>query len=279
MTSNQTVLRLLMLLVALALAAPAVIAPAVAAPDEVVCKPQYEYCVEVDGAFPPDARFYSGDARGKFLIDIPSQQKSLLIDLPSKKVVNVARNNVKPDTAVSGVMRVIDPGTSASPAYALSIEGPILRFNTDTSKVRVMKVTQRPPIVGPVEFDKLVADRMEYREGMKAYTPNKTAIDAIKANKKPVEIEAYFGTWCPHCLGYMPKFLRVMQDTANPNIKLKLVGVPTNFGALEGPWQGKNIQAIPAIMVNYQGKELTRLSAAEGVLPEEELASLLKTLP
>lgn len=271
--------RALFLLAALALAVPALVLPATAAPDEVVCKPNYDFCIEVDGAFPPDARFYVGDARGKFLVDIPSQQKSLLIDLPSKKAVAVARNNVKPDTAVAGAMRVVDPGAMASPAYALSIEGPVLRFNTDTSKVRILKVTERPPIVGPVKFDDLVADRIEYREGMKAYTPSKTAIDSLKANKKPVEIEAYFGTWCPHCKLYMPKFLRVIQDAANPNIKVSLIGVPKNFGAEAGPWQGKNIQAIPAVMVNYQGKELTRLSAAEGVLPEEELAQLLKTLP
>jgi thiol-disulfide isomerase/thioredoxin len=279
MTPKRFDRRALLLLAALLMAAPAALVPLTAAPDEVVCRPNYDFCIEVDGAYPADARFYVGDARGKFLVDIPSQQKSLLIDLPSKKAVTVARNNVKPDSTTAGALRVVDPGAAASPAYALSIEGPILRFNTDTSKVRILKVTERPPIVGPVEFDALVADRIEYREGMKAYSPNKTAVDAIKANKKPVEIEAYFGTWCPHCKLYMPKFLRVIQDAANPNIKLKLVGVPKNFGAEEGPWQGKNIQAIPAVMVSYQGKELTRLSAAEGVLPEEELASLLKTLP
>ncbi|HKQ98645.1 MAG TPA: thioredoxin family protein [Candidatus Polarisedimenticolia bacterium] len=256
----------------------AVMTPLTAAADEVVCKPNYDFCIEVDGSFPPDARFFVGDARGKFLVDIPSQSKSLLIDLPSKKAVTVPRNNVKPDGA-AGAVRVVDPGVSGAPAYALSIEGPVLRFNTDTSKVRVLKVTERPPIIGPVTFDTLVADRIEYREGMKAYEPNKTAIDAIKASKKPVEIEAYFGTWCPHCKMYMPKFLRVIQDAGNPNIKLTLVGVPKDFGNKEGPWAGKNIQAIPAVMVKYQGNELTRLSAAEGVLPEEELAALLKTLP
>jgi thiol-disulfide isomerase/thioredoxin len=278
MTLKRSIRRALFLLAALAFAATAAPLPLVAAPDEVVCHANYDFCIEVDGSFPPDARFFVGDARGKFLVDIPSQQKSLLIDLPSKKAVSVPRNNVKPGK-VAGELLVTDPGAQASPAYALSIEGPILRFNTDTSKVRILKVTERPPIVGPVEFDKLVADRLEYREGMKAYTPDKTMIDAIKAVKKPVEIEAYFGTWCPHCKMYMPKFLRVMQEAANPNIKLTLVGVPKNFGAEQGPWQGKNIQAIPAVMVSYQGKELTRLSAAEGVLPEQELAALLKTLP
>lgn len=270
--------RALVLLAAFALAAAAAPVPLEAASNEVVCRANYDFCIEVDGTFPPDARFYVGDARGKFLVDIPSKEKSLLIDLPSKKAVTVARNNVKPDTT-AGVVRVVDPGVSGSPAYALSIEGPILRFNTDTSKVRILKVTERPPVVGPVALDALVSDRIEYREGMKAYTPDKTMVDAIKANKKPIEIEAYFGTWCGHCKIYMPKFLRVMQDAANPNIKLNLIGVPKNFGAEEGPWQGKNIQVIPAVKVSYQGKELTTLSAADGVLPEDELSRLLKTLP
>lgn len=278
MTPKRFDRRALLVPLAFALIALAATAPLPAAPDEVVCTASYDFCIEVDGSFPPDARFYLGDARGKFLVDIPSQSKSLLIDLPSKKAVTVPRNNVKPDAA-TGKVRVIDPGSQASPAYALSIEGPVLRFNTDTSKVRVLKVTERPPVVGPVTLDALVADRIEYREGIKAYTPDRTSIAALKENKKPIELEAYFGTWCTHCKMYMPKFLRAIQDAGNPNIKLSLIGVPKNFGEQEGPWKGKNIQAIPWVVLSYKGNQVTTLNAAEGMLPEEELARLIKTLP
>jgi len=259
------------------LSAMVAVSPAPAFAADVVCRANYDFCVEVNGAYPPDARFFVGETRGKFLVDIPSQSKSVLIDLPTRRAVSVPRDSIKPDGA-DGVVKVVDPGGAGATAYALSIDGPVLRFDADTSKVRVIKVTERPPQVGPVTLEALAADRPEYREGMKAYTPDPVAIEALKKNKKPVEIEAFFGTWCPHCKEYMPKFLRVIQDAANPNIKLTLIGVPKNFGAEQGPWQGKNIQMIPSIAISYEGHELTRLSAHPGAVPEVDLATLLATI-
>jgi len=251
-------------------------APAPAA-SEVVCRANYDFCVEVNGAYPPDARFFVAETRGKFLVDIPSQSKSVLIDLPTRRAVSVPRDNIKPAGA-DGVVRVANPGLAGAPAYALQIEGPVLRFQADAAKVRVLKVTERAAQVGPITIEALAADRPEYREGMKAYRPDPVAIEALKKSRKPIEIEAYFATWCSHCKVYMPKLLRVMQDAGNPDIKLTLVGVPKNFGNEPGPWQGKSIQNIPAIMIRYEGRELTRLSAHEGAVPEVDLATLLSAI-
>jgi thiol-disulfide isomerase/thioredoxin len=267
------------IMVAATLAVMAALVPAPAAAADVVCRANYDFCVEVNGAYPPDARFFVAETRGKFLVDIPSQSKSVLIDLPTRRAVSVPRASIKPDGA-DGVVRIADPGLAGTPAYALSIEGPVLRFQADAAKVRVLKVTEREPQVGPITLEALAADRPEYREGMKAYRPDPVAIEALKKNKKAIEIEAYFGTWCAHCKIYMPKFLRVMQDAANPNIKLTLVGVPKNWGdgKMPGPWQGKNFQNVPAIMILYEGRELTRMSAHEGAVPEVDLATLLSAI-
>jgi hypothetical protein len=76
----------------------------------------------------------------------------------------------------------------------------------------------------------------------------------------------------------MPKFLRVMKDAANPNIKLTLIGVPKGFGAEKGPWEGKGIQSIPTITVRYQGKDVTRLGSHDTAIPEAELAGIISAL-
>jgi thiol-disulfide isomerase/thioredoxin len=151
----------------------------------------------------------------------------------------------------------------------------MLRFATDSSTVRVLSVLEREPVVGPIAFEALVADRAEYREAMKAYRPNLDAIATIRKLKAPIEIEAYFGSWCSHCKMFMPKFLRVMQDAATPAIHLTLVGVPKAFGAQDGPWKGKNITGIPAIIVSRKGSEMARLDAHENAEPESELAAIV----
>jgi thiol-disulfide isomerase/thioredoxin len=270
--TRRTAIRTALLLTVLALAAPAT-----ARATDIVCHANYDFCVEVDGKFPQDARFFTADERGRFLVDIPSKSAGLLIDLPSRKAIAVPRNLITPD-ASPAVLKVSDNIPASATAYALSIEGPVLRFETDSAKVRVLKVLDRPPVVGAVAIDDLIADRMEYREGMKAYNPDKTSMDALKADKKPIELEAYFATWCPHCKMFMPKFLRVIKDANNANIKVTLVGVPRNFGAEKGPWEGKGIQNIPAILIKQNGKDITRLATHETAVPEVELAALLSAL-
>ena len=244
--------------------------------DTITCRPIYDFCVEVDGKYPQDARFLtSSDSRGKHMVDIPSQSITYLIDMPARKAVSIPRANVHPDAG--GTVKVDTSGAGAS-SYALEIEGPVLRFQAGDAKVRVLKVLDRPPVIGPIGMDALLADRIEYREGIKTYTPDAVAMDSIKAWKKPLEIEAYFATWCPHCKMYMPKLLRVLKDANNPNIKVTLVGVPKNFGMEKGPWEGKNIQGIPAVMVKYEGKEVTRLGALESSVPEVEIAGIMNAI-
>ena len=36
---------------------------------EILCRPNVDFCVEVDGKYPRDARFFTSEARGKFLAD------------------------------------------------------------------------------------------------------------------------------------------------------------------------------------------------------------------
>ncbi|HZN03462.1 MAG TPA: thioredoxin family protein [Candidatus Polarisedimenticolia bacterium] len=245
--------------------------------DTITCRAVYDFCVEVDGKYPQDARFFTApDSRGKHMIDIPSQSVSYLIDMPARKAVSIPRANVRPDG--DGVVKVDTSVASNAASYALSIEGPVLRFQTGNAKVRILKVLDRPPVIGEVGMDALIADRIEYREGIKRYTPDKVAMDAIKAWKKPMEIEAYFATWCAHCKMYMPKVLRVLKDAGNPNIKVALVGVPKNFGMEKGPWEGKGLQGIPVIIVKSEGREVTRLGTHEGAVPEVELAGIMSAL-
>lgn len=242
----------------------------------VTCRPNYDFSVEVDGVFPRDALFYQSEPRGsgRYFIDIPACKDGLLMDMGARKIFAVPRTLVsRADNGGLVVREIPAQGT----AYALAIEGPVINFKAEQKKVRIMPVLMRPPLTGPIELATLVADRPEYRAGMKAYAPHPESIDAIRKSGKPIEIEAFFGTWCGHCKEYMPKFLRVVEECKSA-IKLNLVGVPKNFGDQPGPWQGKSVQTIPTIIVKSEGREITRLGSQPGATPETELAGILKAL-
>lgn len=258
-----------------ALAALALLPASPAAAQSITCRPNYDFAVEVEGTYPKDARFYQSDARGKFFIDVPACKAGLLMDLAAKKIQSVPRDQVKP---TNGGVEVPDVAQNGAPSYAFSIDGPIIQFQAEDKKVRILPCLMRPPIVGSVEMDALVSDRPEYREGMKAYSPDATAIARINKYGRKVQIDAFFATWCSHCKDHMPKFLRVMSEVRNPNVKLNLYGVPKGFSQAPGPWQGRNINSIPAIIVKIDGREITRMGAQPGALPDAELADIFQAV-
>ncbi len=242
----------------------------------VTCQPNFDYSIEVDGNFPNNAQFYQAGARGsgRYFIDIPACKDGLLMDLGARKIFAVPRALVS-RTENGGVLIGELPAKGA--AYAFAIEGPVINFKAEQKKVRILPVLMRPPLTGPIAFDTLVTDRPEYRAGMKAYSPHPESIAAIRKAGKPIEIEAFFGTWCAHCKEYMPKFLRVVEECKSA-IKVNLVGVPKGWSTESGPWEGKNVQNIPTIIVKTEGREITRLGSQPGATPEIELAGILKAL-
>ncbi len=243
---------------------------------EVTCQPDYNFCVEVDGDYPNDARFYRLETRGKFFIDVPDMDNSFLMDLKAKKLTAVSHDRI---TRGEEILTYQDGLPADAPAYAFSIDGPIIRFEADSRKVRILRVLDRPALVGEVAVDELLADRTEYRAAMNGYTPDVTAMRAVSSYDKPLKVDIYFGTWCPHCKTYMPKILRIARDAGNSKIVFNPIGVPKNFGTEEGPWSGKKIQTIPTVIISQNGQEITRLSTHESAMPEVELAGILQAIP
>lgn len=261
---------------AVALAVLALAAPLLAFAADITCQPDYDFCVEVDGDYPTDARFYRSDVRGRFFIDIPEMDNGFLMDLKAKKLTAVPRDRI---TRSEDSLIYQDGLPADAPDLAFSIDGPVIRFQADDRKVRILRVLDRPPLVGEVTVADLLSDRPEYRAAMKHYTPDETAMREVSSYGKKVKVDIYFGTWCPHCKKYMPKILRIATDAGNSNIVFNPVGVPKNFGSEEGPWFGKKIQTIPTVIVSQNGQEITRLSTHEAALPEVELAGILEAIP
>ncbi len=255
--------------------ATALLLPCSAQAQTMVCKPNYDYSVEVDGSYPKNATLYQSTNPGMYFVDVPACKTGLLMDMKNRKVVAVPRDLVKP---VDGGVQLSDALPPTAAAYALAVDGPFVQFQAEDRKVRILRCLDRPPIVGAVDLDALVADRPEYREGMKAYTPKMDAIEAMSKYTKKVQIDAFFATWCPHCKEYMPKFLRVMSEVKNPHIKVNLYGVPKGFSQSPGPWQGRNINSIPMIIVKIDGREITRMGSQPGAIPETELAEIFQVV-
>lgn len=256
---------------ALLVAAGLFLAPSPARAEAVLCKANYDFSVEVNGEYPRNAVLYQSAESGLYFVDVPACKTGLVMDMKNRKVVAVPRDQIK---QADGTVTISDTPPAEATAYALAIDGPFVRFTAEDQKVRILRCLDRPPVVGAVEMDALLADRPEYREGMKEYTPKAESIATMAKYQRKVQIDAFFATWCPHCKEFMPKLLRVLSDTKNPNIRVNLYGVPKGFSQAQGPWQGRSITGIPTIIVKIDGHEITRLGTMPGATPEMELAGI-----
>src|SRR5262245_13823669 len=127
-----------------ALAAAPVAAPAT----DLVLQANSDYCVEIDGAYAPDARCFTTQDKGKFLVDIPSLSVTALANVKAKKAFSIPSSSVERE-AGDGRVRLTDPVPPDARAYDLSIEGPVLRFRVDQSEVRIQKASSCRSVTVP----------------------------------------------------------------------------------------------------------------------------------
>jgi hypothetical protein len=129
-------------------AAATAAAAAPAGSPQAVWRVSPDYCAEIDGTYAPDARVFVTDAKGRFLIDLPSLSTGVLVNTKSKTAVRISRWSMKYDGG-DGACRLSDPVPSDAPTFEMSEDGPDLRLRIDTSEVRLLKSSKCHSTVTP----------------------------------------------------------------------------------------------------------------------------------
>jgi thiol-disulfide isomerase/thioredoxin len=249
-------LRALLLLAACAPAAPggaSAQGAAPAAPDP-WWLPRYDFALEVDGQPSADAHFFTERDGRRLLVEVPQLPKAALLSPATKEVKVVDRSDVVIEG--DGESARLAPGADAgSPTGSFTLQGDQVVFYLGSNR---LKITPKPALEGPAKVDAILRHSPMYRRGVDEYTPDPSEISFLRSFKSQVEIEVYFGTWCPHCKVMVPKFIKTMKSAANPNIVVSYVGVPKNFGDY-APAKAKDVKGIPTFIFYKDGKEIGRI--------------------
>ena len=131
-------------------------------------------------------------------------------------------------------------------------------------------------LTGIVEAQHLVTDLNEFAEGYKSYQVDTAAITPLKSVTEPTEIIVIIGTWCPDCHRETPRFIRIMEEVANPNIKVTYIGVDRSKKDPQGLAAKYEFTRIPTFIVLQQGKEIGRIVERPTVSLEKDLAEIVK---
>lgn len=131
-------------------------------------------------------------------------------------------------------------------------------------------------LTGIVEAQHLVKDLNEFATGYKSYQVDTASITPLKELAEPTEIIVIIGTWCPDCHRETPRFIRIMEEVANPNIKVTYIGVDRTKQDPEGLAAKYEFTRIPTFIIQQKGKEIGRIVERPTVSLEKDLVDILK---
>ena len=131
-------------------------------------------------------------------------------------------------------------------------------------------------LTGVIQPQTLTTELPGYAEGFADYKVDTKAIEALKAVNVPTNIVVIIGTWCPDCHRETPRFMRIIEAVANPNIQIEYIGVDRNKQDPDGLAAKYAFSRIPTFIVKQQGNELGRIVERPTTTLENDLVEILK---
>lgn len=91
------------------------------------------------------------------------------------------------------------------------------------------------------------------------YTPDQSALKALKANKDSVNIIAFGGTWCGDTKYILPKFFVLADAAGLSQDRITLLGVDHDKKTIQHLSEAFHIENVPTFIVMKNGKEIGRV--------------------
>jgi len=237
----------------------------------------YDFALEVDGRAAPEARFYGERDGTRLLVQVPGLPKAALMKRDATKQV----------TAIDASKVLMDePTDTARLSPGAEKGGPTSAYTVDAVKGEVilylgnqrLKILPKLPLEGPATREEILRHTPQYRKAKDEYIPDPKEVSFLRSCKDQVNIDVYFGTWCPHCKEVVPKFMKSIEVAANPNLTISYTGLPKNFGE-SGLARARDVKQIPTFIFSKGGKEFGRLprpEAENAVSVEQAVCDVLR---
>jgi thiol-disulfide isomerase/thioredoxin len=147
-----------------------------------------------------------------------------------------------------------------------------IRFSDGASEIATEPA---PPLIGPLTRAKLEERQPGYARRTRIYHPDAAMVAKLAGVKRPVQILAFFGTWCQICKHHLPALLATLDAARNPKLELSLVGIDENVAEPRGLITQYRVMTTPTILVLVDGQELGRIEEDPRISVEADLADIL----
>lgn len=113
--------------------------------------------------------------------------------------------------------------------------------------------------VGAITKEQLYGEHPEYSRAAEQYAPNGQIVEKIRGWGQRVRILVFLGTWCPHSRSEVPKFLKVVDLAANPNLSVSMIALGPEMKDGEGMAENHTIRRVPTFVFLRDGREIGRI--------------------
>jgi len=226
------------------------------------------YVLQVDGRADEGARFFEGEPPMQVVV-LSGNGAGFVLDRPTQSVRRLMKNLALESAA--GSMTLL-PGAAGEPlAGGYQTDGAGVRFSDSAHGYFVLP---KPPLIGDVTAEKILAHSPEYRLAMDQYAPSQAALEQIRRCSPAARIEVFYGSWCPFCRRHVPRLLRALELAKGSPLSVRLVALPKGFSQ-EKVATERGVQRVPTLIVYDGMREVGRLQGSDWERPEEALVRLL----
>lgn len=175
-----------------------------------------------------------------------------------------------------GAPRLPDPAAGTPAGVFVTDSDGRMTFADDRCDV---VVGPTPPLIGAVTRAELDQRQPVYGRRAASYQPDPAVIAQFAQISKPLEILAFFGTWCSTCKHYLPGLIATLDRAANDKIKITYIGVDENVSE-PADWIARHhVNTTPVVILLSGGVEIGRVEQEPRTTMEGDLAAILKGEP
>lgn len=234
-------------------------------------EPIGDYLLEVDGRKVPGAEIYLSQVGGaRLLVTGVGVSPPLLISPREQKVETVAED---------AVMRRDDGALDLRADAELERQGDLQLAGEDVTfdfSGHHGVLEPRPPLLGLTDAEGIEEYSAGYSFRARQYRPSAPMLRQLEAEREPVRVRVYFGSWCPHCKEVVPNILKVAEALEGSKVRIEFYGLPRSFGD-EPQAVREDIHSVPTGIVYLDGKEVGRITGNQWKIPELAIKSVLSS--
>ncbi|HWP44785.1 MAG TPA: thioredoxin family protein, partial [Blastocatellia bacterium] len=223
--------------------------------------------VYIDGELDRTAQVLFSDAPRRIALISPRLDLAVILDTAEQTVSTSPKEFFRfaPDHASAATDASFpsqEVGRFASPdnyTYIFSIDGRPIMFRSHSGAT------------GEMSEQQLWATVPVWRSLMESYQPSAEAVAALKSCSADTQVTLALGTWCGDSRYYVPKLMKALKAAGNDHIKVRIIGIDSQFHTPVATIQQRRLINVPTVIVERNGREIGRIveTPAAGTMEED----------